>query len=92
NAALTPDPAADIRAFRLTLPSPLGTKRSGLRGAFIPSVNAAVDAFYAQVIQQLRPWPSTPAKLPASVAEEATETIDALEEAELSGSGEPDVG
>jgi stress response protein SCP2 len=81
-AKLTPDPSADIRAFRLTLPSPLGTKRSGIRGAFIPSINAAVDAFYAQVVQQLRPWPSSPAKLPANVAEEAVETIEALDEAD----------
>lgn len=80
NAPLLPDPGVDVRAFRLTLSSPLGTKRSGLRGAFIPSVNAAVDAFYAQVIQPLRPFPSAAAKLPVGVAEVAAETIDALDE------------
>lgn len=81
NAGLIPDAAADVRGFRLTLASPLGTKRSGLRGAFIPSVNAAVDAFYAQVAQKLRPWPAPAAKLPAGVAQDAAETIDNLDEA-----------
>ncbi|MGQ0629405.1 MAG: TerD family protein [Sporichthyaceae bacterium] len=81
NAALIPDPSADVRSFRLALPSPLGAKRSGLRGAFIPGVNAAVDSFYAQVVQSIRPWTKPAAKLPDDVAEEAEETIDALDEA-----------
>lgn len=72
-AALLPDPAAEVRAFRLSLPAPLGTKRNGLRRAFIPSVNAAVDAFYAQVVQSLRPWPATAPKMPPDVAGEAIE-------------------
>ena len=81
NAALIPDPSADVRSFRLTLPSPLGAKRSGLRGAFIPGVNAAVDSFYAQVVQTIRPWTKPAAKLPGDVAEEAEETIEALDDA-----------
>lgn len=81
NAALIPDPSADVRSFRLTLPSPLGAKRSGLRGAFIPGVNAAVDSFYAQVVQTIRPWTKPAAKLPGDVAEEAEETIEGLDDA-----------
>lgn len=71
--ALLPDPAADVRSFRLTLCSPLGTKRNGLRNGFIPSVNAAVDAFYAEVVQGLKP--SVAPKLPAEVAEESIAAI-----------------
>lgn len=78
NTALLPDPSAEVRAFRLTLSAPLGTKRNGLRKAFIPSVNASVDAFYAQVVQGLRPWPTTAPKLPADVAEEAAEVVDQM--------------
>lgn len=78
NAALLPDPSAEVRAFRLTSSMPLGTRRNGLRKAFIPSVNAAVDAFYSQVVQGLRPWPISAPKLPPEIAEEAAETVDQL--------------
>jgi stress response protein SCP2 len=64
-SALLPDPGAEVRAFRLTMAAPLGTKRNGIRKAFIPSVNDAVDAFYARVVQGLRPGPP---KLPTDVA------------------------
>ncbi len=74
-ATLLPDPNAEIRAFRLTACAPMGTKRNGLSKAFILSVNDAVDAFYARVLQGLRP----PApRMPADVAAEA---IDAVERA-----------
>lgn len=73
-AALLPDPSADVRSFRLTLASPMGTKRNGLRNAFIPSVNAAVDAFYAEVVQSLKP--SVAPRLPADVAEEAIAAVE----------------
>lgn len=71
-AALLPDAAADVRAFRLTMSAPLGTRRNGLKKAFIPSVNDAVDAFYAGVVQGLRP---SPPKLPTEVAEEAISAV-----------------
>lgn len=74
-AALLPDPAAEVRSFRLTLCSPLGTKRNGLRNGFIPSVNAAVDAFYAEVVQGLKP--SAAPRLPADAAEEAIAAVEA---------------
>ena len=32
----------------------MGPKRSGQKQAFVPSVNAAVDAFYEQVVSSLR--------------------------------------
>lgn len=79
NAALLPDPTADVRSFRLTLLTPMGTKRSGLRGGFIPSVNAAIDNFYAQVVQSLRSWPPAAPKLPAEVAESSEEVLESLE-------------
>jgi hypothetical protein len=74
-ATLLPDAAADVRAFRLTASAPMGTKRNAHSKAFIPSVNDAVDAFYARVLQCLRP---APPRLPADVAAEA---IDAVERA-----------
>lgn len=76
-AALLPDPAAEVRTFRLTASAPLGTKRSGVRNAFVPSVNAAVEAFYAEIVQGLKP--SAARRLPADVAEEAIAAVEAAE-------------
>ncbi len=73
-AALLPDPAADVRTFRLSRSAPLGTKRGGLRRAFIPSVTTAVDAFYGEVVEGLRP--SVAPKLPADVTEDAIAAVD----------------
>lgn len=81
NAALVPDTAADVRSFRLTRSFPMGQKRNGLQGGFVTSVNAAVDRFYYDVVQGIKPWVKPAAKLPADVAEEAAETIEELDRA-----------
>ena len=67
-ASLLSDAAAEIRAFRLTASVAMGTKRNGLRKAFVPSVNDAVEAFYARVVQGLKP---SPPRLPSDVAADA---------------------
>lgn len=72
-AALLPDPNSEVRAFRLTSWAPMGTRRNGLRKAFVPSVNDVVEAFYARVVQGLRP---TPPKMPAEVAADAIDAVD----------------
>jgi stress response protein SCP2 len=81
NAALVPDSAADVRSFRLSKSFPMGQKRNGLQGGFVSSVNAAVDRFYYDVVQGIKPWVKPAAKLPADVAEEAAETIEELDRA-----------
>lgn len=60
---LIADPTKDLKGFRLTQITPLGTKRGTGRGSFIDSVITAVDAFYADVLQQLRNWSAPPPKL-----------------------------
>jgi hypothetical protein len=50
------DPKADLRRFRVSATSQLGTKRTVGRGAFIDSILSAVDGFYESVLQDLRPW------------------------------------
>jgi hypothetical protein len=72
-AALLPDADAEVRGFRLTYSAPMGTKRNRLRKAFVPSVNDAVEAFYARVVQGLRP---TPPKISAEVAADAIDAVD----------------
>ena len=68
------DASADLRQIRLTATCKLGTKRNGLQGAFIPSVNVAVETFYAQVVQNLKPWTPTAPKM-QSLPEEVKEGV-----------------
>ncbi|MFS0700318.1 TerD family protein [Cellulomonas sp. 179-A 4D5 NHS] len=70
-SVLLPDRSAEISAFRLSLSSPMGTKRSGVRGAFVPSVTSAVEAFYSTVVQPLKPWVPAAPRLPEDVRSEA---------------------
>jgi hypothetical protein len=58
---LIADPAKELRSFRIALSYPTGTKRGTGRGAFIDSLLGAIDDFYMQVIQNLKPWmPAAP--------------------------------
>jgi hypothetical protein len=64
----------EVRTFRVAASSPIGAKRSAGRGGFIDSVLAAIDGFYAAVVEQLQPWAPKAPKLPKSgrtAAEEA---------------------
>jgi hypothetical protein len=62
-SVLIGDSTKDLRAFRVAQNSPAGTKRGTGRGAFIDSVLEAIDSFYEEVIQNLKPWMPTPPKL-----------------------------
>lgn len=62
-AVLVADPKKDLRTFRIAMAFPMGTKRSGVRGAFIPSVVEGVNTFYEDVVQNLKPWAASPPKL-----------------------------
>jgi stress response protein SCP2 len=66
--ALLPSSKAEVASFTLTRAMPLGTKRSGVRGAFVPSVTHAVEGFYADVVQPLRPWVPSAPRLPGEAA------------------------
>lgn len=63
---LVADPSKDIRTFRVAVSTPLGTKRGRGRGAFIDSVLTAVNSFYVDVLEALRPWAAAPPKLRAA--------------------------
>ncbi len=62
--ALLGDAKRELRTFRVAATSPLGPKRGTGRGGFIDSVLAAIDGYYAAVVQQLRPWTAKAPKLP----------------------------
>ncbi|MEV0719428.1 stress response protein [Asanoa sp. NPDC050611] len=57
------DPAKELRAFRISQVTSAGTKRGAGRGSFIDSVLAAIDDFYEQVLQSLKPWMPAPPRL-----------------------------
>lgn len=60
---LITDPSRELRAFRVAQSTTAGTKRGSGRGAFIDSVLKAIDDFYEQIIQNLKPWMPAPPRL-----------------------------
>lgn len=62
-ACLIADPSKELRTFRVAVSTPMGTKRGRGRGAFIDSVLAAVNSFYADALESLHPWAAAPPKL-----------------------------
>jgi hypothetical protein len=59
-------PRPDIRAFTLTLSGVAGNKRGMGKGSFVASVRDLVDGFYAQVVQNLKPWAPRPPQVKAA--------------------------
>lgn len=64
SAPLLGDAKSEVLSFRLTRATPMGTKRSGVKAAFIPSVTTAVEDFYKLVLQPIRAWVPPAPKLP----------------------------
>jgi hypothetical protein len=62
-ASLLIDPSKEIRSFRVAANSTLGAKRGRGRGTFIDSVLGGIDAFYADILQDLKAWSAAPPKL-----------------------------
>ncbi|MDX6281150.1 MAG: hypothetical protein QOH03_2221 [Kribbellaceae bacterium] len=62
-ARLIEDPRKELRSFRVALTLPLGSKRGRGRGAFIDSVESAINTFYGDVLQDLRAWTAVPPRL-----------------------------
>jgi hypothetical protein len=60
---LVADPKKDLRTFTIALTQPMGRKRKSGRGGFIDAVISAVDSFYRQVMQNLKPWSAPAPKL-----------------------------
>lgn len=57
-----PDAAKEIRQFVLTLTKNMGVKKDASKGSFVDSVLVSTQEFYAQVLQNLRPWRAAPPK------------------------------
>jgi hypothetical protein len=80
-AQLIEDPKKELRSFRVALGLPLGTKRGRGRGAFIDSIENAINTFYGDIVQDLRAWTAAPPRLreaPAQPDEQPSLTSTAL--------------
>jgi hypothetical protein len=62
-SAIITDPKKEIRSFRVAMSVPMGPKRGRGRGAFIDSVLDLVDAFYGDVVQNLKAWSAAPPRM-----------------------------
>jgi hypothetical protein len=61
--AMVSDATKELKSFRVAQSSTAGTKRGTGRGSFIDSLLGAVDDFYEQVLQTLKPWIAVPPRL-----------------------------
>lgn len=60
---LLESPDHELRAFTLSLSANAGTARGQGHGSFVNSVIAAVDKFYTDVVQHIKPWAPAPPKV-----------------------------
>jgi hypothetical protein len=61
--SLVEDPAHELRSFTVSLSSNAGPARGQGRGSFVDSVLTAVDKFYSEVVQHIKPWAPAPRKV-----------------------------
>jgi hypothetical protein len=61
--SVTGDPARELRAFTLSLASKTGPARGQGHGSFVNSVLSAVEMFYSEVVQHIKPWAPAPPKV-----------------------------
>jgi hypothetical protein len=61
--ALVYDAANELRSFTISLSSNAGPARGQGRGSFVDSVRIALDRFYKEVVQQVKPWTQPPPKI-----------------------------
>jgi hypothetical protein len=57
------DPSRELRAFTLSLASKAGSARGQGHGSFVNSVLSAVETFYSEVVQHIKPWAQSPPKV-----------------------------
>jgi hypothetical protein len=60
---LITDSEHELRTFTLSVTSNAGPARGQGHGSFVNSVLAAVEMFYTEVVQQIKPWAPAPPKV-----------------------------
>ncbi len=66
---------ADIRAFRISLSANMGLQRDSGRGSFVKSVTDLAEAFYGDMLQNIRAWKAPPPKLKRVAEEDVAESV-----------------
>ncbi len=72
---LVDDPKRELRAFTVSLTADAGTKRGQGKGSFVSSVVSAIDRFYAEVVQHIKPWTQAPPKVKDDEPSPAGQTV-----------------
>lgn len=72
---LVMDPQKEIVRFRVATIAKMGTKRGTGKNAFIDSVLATLDTFYADVVQHLKEWQAPPPKAPSPPKVESAPSV-----------------
>jgi hypothetical protein len=62
--ALIPGKEWEPSTFTVSQAHPMGTKRYGAKGSFVSTVTLALDVFYAEVVEKIRPWTPPAPQLP----------------------------
>ena len=81
----------ELRAFTLTLSANAGTARSLGHGSFINSVLTAVEKFYTEVVQHLRPWAPAPPQVREEEAAAPDERGSTLEAGQTQPAGKENI-
>lgn len=84
---LITDPQRELRTFKVAQVLPAGTKRGDGKGSFIASVVTAVDRFYEDVVQVIKPWVALAPPMRTSPA--STDTAESLTSTALSSQDGP---
>ena len=76
---LIPQDGRDIRAFRINLEMPMGSKRGYVGGSLIGSVVTVTNCFYAEIVQHLNRWIAKPPKMPTGTGSDSGTKVDQLD-------------
>ena len=68
-SALIGDPTKELKSFRIAQTTAAGLKRGRGRGGFVDSILDAIDLFYINVLQNLKPWMPSPPRMRPEEAE-----------------------
>jgi hypothetical protein len=85
--ALVYDPVHELRSFTVSLSANAGPARGQGRGSFVDSARIALDRFYGEVVQHVKPWAPAPPRVRDS---EITASDDPLQADDIvTGEGAP---
>jgi hypothetical protein len=73
--SLVEDPEHELRSFTVSLSCNAGPARGQGRGSFVDSLLTALDNFYSEIVQHIKPWAPAPPKVKESEAVTPDEVI-----------------